>query len=248
MTEHENRTNTENQGQGLLSQDQSTLDITIAEKCLTIIQNFHGGQCDKVSALIQLQKIIPHESDESASYLVALQFYIKMLNSFEQLCNAGSTASGGPDVRSAGTNRGELIKNEGAEANIAAQALATKHTHSPSEDDTSTLRRKLNTASLPWVINNELDPPALTNCNIKGSKASLTNSACCPQFPDTQWTNLLSGKSVNLNDVLINSIEILVNNVSKPAQTVNTHGKWVIAWDQAVITSLYVFPHRVEEL
>jgi hypothetical protein len=29
---------------------------------------------------------------------------------------------------------------------------------------------------------------------------------------------------------------------------VDTHGKWVIAWDQAVDMTTYVFPHQLSEL
>jgi hypothetical protein len=42
-------------------------------------------------------------------------------------------------------------------------------------------------------------------------------------------------------------LEVIVGSV-KPARIVDTHGKWVIAWDQTVDATTYVFPHRAEEL
>lgn len=36
--------------------------------------------------------------------------------------------------------------------------------------------------------------------------------------------------------------------VVKPARVVDTHGKWLIAWDPTVKATMYVFPHRASKL
>jgi hypothetical protein len=40
----------------------------------------------------------------------------------------------------------------------------------------------------------------------------------------------------------IGELKVIVGSV-KPSRTINTHRKWVIAWDQAVDVTTYVFPH-----
>ena len=36
----------------------------------------------------------------------------------------------------------------------------------------------------------------------KIAKSSLLNSFFCPQFPDSEWTNLLAGRAINLDHVI----------------------------------------------
>ena len=45
----------------------------------------------------------------------------------------------------------------------------------------------------------------------------------------------------------IGELEVVLGS-SRPDKVVNTHGKWLIAWDQTVEATLYVFPHRASEL
>jgi hypothetical protein len=68
------------------------------------------------------------------------------------------------------------------------------------------------TSILPWVVQEEETPTILSpslrqtqitlenfSQDIKLAKASLLNSPSCPQFPDTEWSNLLSGKAVDFD-------------------------------------------------
>jgi hypothetical protein len=41
----------------------------------------------------------------------------------------------------------------------------------------------------------------LYTSNIKGYRRSLLNSDACPEFPDSEWTNVLTGRVVNLDVV-----------------------------------------------
>jgi hypothetical protein len=96
----------------------------------------------------------------------------------------------------------------------------------------------------------------------KFTKTSLLNSAHLPQFPDSEWTNVIAGRAIDLDHVLagqysithdeqraewIGQLEVIIGS-NKPARVVDTHGKWVIAWDQAVDMTTYVFPHQLSEL
>ncbi|KIM85546.1 hypothetical protein PILCRDRAFT_5238 [Piloderma croceum F 1598] len=103
-------------------------------------------------------------------------------------------------------------------------------------------------------------------CNFsrdpKLTKTSLLNSTRLPQFPESQWTNLIAGQAIDLDHVLASQYSVshdercaerigeleLVMGSAKPSRVVDTHGKWVIAWDQTVDASTYIFPHRSSEL
>ena len=96
----------------------------------------------------------------------------------------------------------------------------------------------------------------------KKAKRSLTNSPTCPEFPDSEWVNVLSGRAVNLDHVLsgyysvsnndertesIGDVEIKFGAVS-PTKLVSTAGDWSIAWNRTSRATTVTFPHRASEL
>lgn len=81
-------------------------------------------------------------------------------------------------------------------------------------------------------------------------------------FPDTEWTNILRGKAVNLHHVLggmflvqpvqenvasVGGIEIRVPAPEAPKR-IETGIQWQAAWTTAVEATTFVFPHRRAEL
>ena len=90
----------------------------------------------------------------------------------------------------------------------------------------------------------------------------LLSSRRVPEFPDSEWNSVLSGKAINLDVVFSGMYSTATDNraienigdlelhfgASKPAKTIKTHGDWVIAWRIAFKATHFVFPHRAEEL
>ena len=82
----------------------------------------------------------------------------------------------------------------------------------------------------------------------KGAKSDLLNQPDCPEFPDGEWKNILTGCAVNLDNILSgyhstsnndDHIEVLGNLEFKvPSVTLNkivsTTGDWSIAWNKTV--------------
>ena len=121
-----------------------------------------------------------------------------------------------------------------------------------------------------WVIWDGIDPPSLLlsliqtqailenfSWDLKLAKISLLNSAQLSQFPDSEWSNLISGQAIDLDHVLAGQYSVAHNDrqkvkiivgLARPVRTVNLHGWWVIAWDQAVNVTTYVFPHWSSKL
>ena len=98
--------------------------------------------------------------------------------------------------------------------------------------------------------------------DLKYAKWSLLSSKFVPDFPDAEWNNILSGKSVNLDSVFSRSLSTATNNrtvetlgefkllfgATKPSKTVETHGDWVTAWGPTSRATRFAFPHREREL
>ena len=98
--------------------------------------------------------------------------------------------------------------------------------------------------------------------DLKFTRSSLLNSAHCPQFPESEWTNILASRAVNLDHVLssqftatqdekkahrVGETEIELS-LPAPAKSVHSHGDWVTAWGEAGRATAFVFPHRALEL
>jgi hypothetical protein len=96
----------------------------------------------------------------------------------------------------------------------------------------------------------------------KKAKRSLTNSPICPEFPESEWTNVLAGRAVNLDHVLsgyysisnndertehVGEVEIKFGTIS-PTKVVSTAGDWSIAWNRTSRATTVAFPHRAGEL
>jgi hypothetical protein len=252
---------------GNINQPNTSLSAEIMSKCIEIMERYRSGIITKVTAILRLQSILPHNI--KTTYREALGAYIRVLDNFERIRERpipGGDLAGSRE-RDAGSDE------EGREENSIRQNKRSR-TQSPGSDDIST-RRKIDVNLFAWVICDGIDPPSLSpslmqtqtilenfSRDPKLAKSSLHNSARLPQFPDSEWANLIAGRAVDLDHVLaaqysiahderwterIGELEVVVGS-TKPARVVDTHGKWVIAWDQAVDATTYIFPHRSTEL
>jgi hypothetical protein len=243
-------------------------DADVTARCVEITERYRAGTITKVSAILELQTTIPHEVEET--YLEALAAYLRVLDNFkrirERVIPGGESRNREDD--------GEPGDDGGDEQENIAEPNKCQRTQSTEPDDGST-KRKIDPSTFAWVIRDGIDPPSLSPSLLqtqailenfsrdpKFAKTSLLNSSRLPQFPDSEWTNLISGKAVDLDHVLagqysvahderrterIGDLEFIVGS-AKPARVVDSHGKWVIAWDQSVDATTYVFPHRSSEL
>ncbi|KAJ7852704.1 hypothetical protein B0H13DRAFT_2581610 [Mycena leptocephala] len=114
----------------------------------------------------------------------------------------------------------------------------------------ATLLRVALEAQSPWAvtefIESSIQPlsPSLTETlrilkvllqDPKIAKRSILTSANAPEFPDAEWTNLVNGRSVNLDAP---SVGVWVSDADT----------WTIAYDHLRAATLFVFPRRAREL
>src|SRR5580700_3195497 len=64
-------------------QEEITLSLApeVSQRCLEILQEFCTGKRDKPSTIIDVQKSIPHESDDDPVFRSAFRSYCRMLDS-----------------------------------------------------------------------------------------------------------------------------------------------------------------------
>lgn len=266
------------------STDLSEEQRQTVNKCTEIVQDFRSGAISKPKASFLLQRVIPHDDSNEQDFLSVYETYFDMLDNFERYQRSNTeridnvhqrlTGTGSPHAEADGAN---------SQPGPADSPAPFKRQHTPSsddEDDGYTKRTRLDFNALPWnvpedsrFVSSSNLTPALQETNsllenfsrdVKRARSSfLKCNRPIPQFPQSEWLNLLGGNAVDLDHVFSNiytvshntndvielgkSIELL-HGSSTPAKTVKTHGDWVIAWDCYVEATLFVFKHRGPEL
>ncbi|KAL1749928.1 hypothetical protein FB107DRAFT_224717, partial [Schizophyllum commune] len=138
---------------------------------------------------------------------------------------------------------------------------------------------RVNIAAFPWSERQRRNPQPIRESvrktldileNISRefgvAKATLFNDPLCPSFPDSEWENILSGRAVNLDNVLtfeyslsmesktfgkVGDFEVAFasgSSIASPAKVVKSHGEHLIAWQRTIEAYESVFEHRHDEL
>ena len=142
-------------------------------------------------------------------------------------------------------------------------------THEPDADGHRDKRQCPDPSQFPWnapeYSADKLLQPELRHTlrrlknyakDVKFSKSDLINSAGAPEFPNSEWTNILHGHAVDL-DCVFSSLYVLSPsdkqvehvgdlelryNAASPSKTVQSARDWVIAWQRTVLATTYAFP------
>ena len=123
-----------------------------------------------------------------------------------------------------------------------------------------TISNFIHGATLSPSLSKSLELLKLYAINPKGTKRSLINSPSCPEFPDSEWTNVLTGRAINLEAMLtgycstsnndeqveeIGDFKIRFGTVN-PTKIVSTAGEWSITWNRSSGAICAAFPHRIK--
>jgi hypothetical protein len=95
----------------------------------------------------------------------------------------------------------------------------------------------------------------------KATKRSLINEPDCPEFPDSEWKNIITGRAVNLDAVLSGQLSTTHNDTKvekfgeleisfgavEPTKVVKNGGDWTIAWNRTVRATTYAFPSPISQ-
>jgi hypothetical protein len=235
----------------------------VAEKCLEIIETYRKGPWTtlcRVTAIQGITSLLTSGMDELTETEIndTLGLYLRIL---EQHSNVGEW------------NR----SNKGADRSETADepSAGSKHLGSPNPVAGTTKRQKADETEFPWSIcknlsraglcddlQRTLDLPRVYAKDLKFTKTSILTAASAPQFPNSEWSNIIIGTIVDLNHVISGAFAVSSNNrdvkvvsgirfkfgASKPIKQVKTSGDWFIAWGLYTQAAAFAFPHRRAEL
>ena len=150
-----------------------------------------------------------------------------------------------------------------------------KRDGSPGTGHRAGRKSKIDDGEFPWVIRKTLTRAGLSDdlhktlknlCtyakDLKYMKSSILTSPHAPQFPNSEWANVIIGAMVDLNHVLSGTFAVSNNNrnvkvvsgiqfkfgAARAAKQVKTSGDWFIAWNMYLKVVMFAFPHRQNEL
>ncbi|KDQ15046.1 hypothetical protein BOTBODRAFT_174228 [Botryobasidium botryosum FD-172 SS1] len=270
-----------NQPQGQQTSEERFDPPPEVEKCLKIIGRFREGTINKAQAVTLIYSILPREGSTPEAFVAAIGEYIAQLDNIETQHGAAArrapTNLDGTDVTRQGRAGDEIDRDPSPDRGEEVPPGLNKRRRSltPEVDsEPNPLKRKVDVGLLPWYKpepspsepSSDVEKTRRLIANytrdLKQVKLDLLNSAHCPSFPDTEWTNVLSGKFVDLDRVLSGMYSIdpddreshsfggytITSGSSKPARQVTEHGQWINTWTRAAQALLFAFPHQSEEL
>jgi hypothetical protein len=262
-------------------EDTFGLEKEVVDACLAIVHEYRAGIITKAHATLQLHEAFP-ETLEETPFIEAYSTYFKMLDNFDHFRDtAEQRGRAEEDIRDPEdtVDRTTRRHTDAPRPRTEGQSRRPRASiSSDEEDDGYKKRMRLDFDALPWNKREasesavQLSPSLqktqslLANFarDVKRAKASLLNCGRpYPQFPDSEWGSLLSGKSVDFDHVLSSMYSVshdnresqplgkeleIIGGTSKPARAVRTHGEWIMAFNAYVDAALFIFAHREREL
>jgi hypothetical protein len=237
--------------------------------CMEIVRDYAS---DEISKIVAIKSIFAaffesadYEHTPSDNTDAAIATYVAMLDQHD---NTRVRAAARGEI-SGGFGEREDLEMEGR-----SQSSKRPRSASPTPR-TSTKKRAPDESLFAWAAGDDADGFSLTQSqeltrklvqnhllDIKSTKRMVLGAKRVPEFPDSEWNNVLAGKAVNLDAVFSGMYSTVTDNraienigdlelhfgANKPSKTVETHGDWVIAWRIAFKATRFVFPHREAEL
>ena len=232
-------------------------DILIS--CNTLVEQYRKGEISKPSAYVEIRsRLVNALGDDRARTDAAFGSFITSIENHDaEICAA--------------EKRGRVFDPE----QRSPSPLVSVPDEQQSEGEPSAKRVKVDESAFAWDKGRQEKRTVLRDTlaktlrlieayttDPKATKKSLVNQPDCPEFPDSEWKNIISGRAVNLDSVLsgqlsitqddpkvekVGDLEITFGAV-EPTKLVKNGGDWNIAWNRTVRATLYAFPHRAAEL
>jgi hypothetical protein len=228
-------------------------------ECNALVEKYRKGEMSKATVYVDIQsklvKVLGHDRDRTDAAFGSFIATIESHDSELEMA-ARRAATTGARQRS-------------------SSPLVSNADEQPSDEEPISKKPKLNESEYAWmaekkerrIILSENLTKTLKLLDIytvdpKTAKRSLTNQPDCPEFPDSEWKNIISGRAVNLDAVLsgqlsttnedlkiekFGDIEVSFGSV-EPTKIVKNGGDWSIAWNRTVRATVFAFPHRIYEL
>ncbi|TFY80579.1 hypothetical protein EWM64_g3433 [Hericium alpestre] len=247
------------------------------EECLQAVQRFRGGEYSQEEAIYRVFDALGNSNQPTAIIFQAARPYIEMLDSI--LAQQRGAEEHGRVVAGAHLPGPTDYEAEPQpEVRTASSAVAHKCHHAElddSDDDDEHRERRcpLDLSSLPWMQNVKAIPLpqsledtqgllVLFSQDPKRWKMYFINEPNCPQFPNSEWTNIILGRPVNLDLVIASMFNVTLEQKHKerlgrvsfslndvaPSRVIKSQGDWLSAWKATSDAVAFIFRHRRDEL
>ena len=241
--------------------------LSTPQQCMDIVQDYSKDLFTKFTAvksiLMIFNKSTANRAVQEYQADTTIGTYIAMLDQHD---NAQSLAA----------MQGERSNDNQHEEDGDEHAPASKRRRSKSSGTHISSKKHVPDESLfSWLANDDSNNTTLSPnqeltwklvqhhvLDLKASKQMVLGAKHVPEFPDSEWNNVLAGKAVNIDVIFSGMYSTIMDNRAienigdlelhlgavKPAKTVDTHRDWVVAWRIVFKATHFIFPHRETEL
>ena len=227
-------------------------------ECNALIEEYRKGKVSKATVYVEIQsKLVGALGNNRVRTDAAFESFIATVESHDSEVEMAA--------RRAAVNTRQR----------SASPLGTDADGQQSDEEPASKRPKIDESAYAWIAGRKDKHVSLSEgltqtlrlidsytLDPKAAKRSLTNQPDCPEFPDSEWNHIITGRAVNLDAVLsgqlsttnddlkiekFGDIEVSFGAV-EPTKTVKNGGDWSIAWNRTVRATVFAFPHRMHEL
>jgi hypothetical protein len=234
----------------------------VGKKCLDIVGVFRKGGCtalDKATCIQQVADILTPTTPQLSRAEVndALGSYLDIIEQHLRTLDSG---------RRIGLDRPDTEDEPGT---------GDKRGTTPECEVRTSKRAKVDEGEFPWIIRESLSGMELSDDlrktldllrmyakDLKFTKSSILTSPHAPQFPNSEWTNIIIGAMVDLDHVISGSFAVSNDNrdvevvggiqfkfgAARASKHVKSSRDWFIAWNMYAKAAAFAFPHRQHEL
>jgi hypothetical protein len=228
-------------------------------ECNRLIEEYRKGKILKASVYVEIQsKLVGALGDNRARSDAAFGSFIATIESHDSEVEMAARRAAAVDTRKR-----------------SSSAPVSDVDEQQSDGEPVSKRPKVDESAYAWVAGRKGKHITLSDgltktlklidaytVDPKAAKRSLTNEPDCPEFPDSEWKNVIAGRAVSLDAVLsgqlstthdelkverFGDIEVSFGAV-EPSKVVKNGGDWSIAWNRTIRATVFAFPHRLQEL
>lgn len=270
-----------NNGQGQEEQTSTSPGTQlILDACSKAVNDYRNDVISKTQALLAITtQLVSLEAGPSGATKDngTIQSYLAMLDEVDRrrgpMPGSGENSGEGSGGRTEGEELG------GRDASTPRSILSLERSRSPASSEDSEeprpKRSRANPADYAWattdfllearlhpLVQRTIELIRIYGKDISQARHNLSASASVPEFPESEWTNILSGRAVDLDHVFagrytpgtddktterIGDLEFTYR-TPVAAKKISGFGDWVFAWKRATVATAFAFPHRREEL
>jgi hypothetical protein len=251
-------------------------------KCHDAVQHYRKGTKNKILTILEITAVLGGIPDLSSDDLDgALTEYLGYVDEADR--EKEKAEKRGRDHENNEPSDDDDDDDESTDGKKRSRSGRTpyrqnRHSISRSRSPTEEPKRKKTVppSSMPWLAYSILEEETLKPelkltlrylrdwaVDPKFVRASITNSAACPDFPYSEWGNIINGRAVNLDQVFsafyttsndnrhvtqLGNLEITSDAASTPSKIIKRDSEWRNSWEKAEDAYCYLMPHRGGEL